>query len=113
MPTVGESVPGYEAILWYACWGPKGLPKDIVMRWNREIAKAISTPEMRERMAGEGLEPAGGPPEQFRDVLRRDVPKWIRVVKEANVQVDTVNVNVRAKTPLKQEHSQAGVTNLC
>lgn len=86
MPTVGESVPGYEAILWYACWGPKGLPKEIVTRWNREIAKAINTREMKERMAGEGLEPAGGPPEQFRDVLRRDVPKWIKVVKEANVK---------------------------
>jgi len=86
MPTVGESVPGYEAILWYACWGPKGLAKDIVTRWNKEIAKAINTREMKERMAGEGLEPAGGPPEQFRDVLRRDVPKWIKVVKEANVK---------------------------
>ena len=41
---------------------------------------------MKERMVGEGLDPAGGPPEQFRDVLRRDVPKWIKVVKEANIK---------------------------
>ena len=86
IPTIAETVPGYEAILWYACWGPKNLPKEIVTRWNTDIAKAINTPDMKERMAGEGLDPAGGPPEQLRDVLRRDVPKWIKVVKEANVR---------------------------
>jgi len=87
MPTVAETVPGYEAILWYACWGPKNLPKEIVARWNREIALAINLPDMKERMAGEGIDPAAGPPGQLRDVLRRDVPKWTRVVKEANIRV--------------------------
>jgi len=86
IPTVAETVPGYESVLWYACWGPKNLPKEIVTRWNTEIAKAVKLPDMKERMAGEGLDPAAGPPEQLRDVLRRDVPKWIKVVKEANVR---------------------------
>ncbi len=86
VPTVGETVPGYEAILWYAFFGPRNLPKEIVTRLNTEIAKAISTPEMKERMAGEGLEPAGGPPSQFGDVLKRDVPKWTKVVKDANIK---------------------------
>jgi tripartite-type tricarboxylate transporter receptor subunit TctC len=86
MPTIAETVPGYESVLWYACWGPKNLPKEIVTRWNAEIAKAISSPDMQERMAGEGLDPAGGPPQQFRDVLNRDVPKWRKVVKDANIK---------------------------
>jgi len=86
MPTIAETVPGYEAVLWYACWGPKNLPKEIVTRWNTEIARAIKAPDTQERMAGEGLDAAGGPPEQLRDVLRRDVPKWAKVVKEANVK---------------------------
>jgi len=86
VPTVAETVPGYEAILWYAFWGPKNLPKDVVTRLNAEIAKAISTPEMKERMATEGLEPAGGPPSQFGDILKRDVPKWTKVVKDANIK---------------------------
>ena len=86
VPTVGETVPGYEAILWYAFFGPRNLPKEIVTRLNTEIAKAISTPEMKERMAGEGLEPAGGPPSQFGDVLKLDVPKWTKVVKDANIK---------------------------
>jgi tripartite-type tricarboxylate transporter receptor subunit TctC len=86
IPTVGETVAGYEAILWYAAFGPRNLPKEYITRLNAEIAKAIKTPAMQERMAGEGLEPAGGPPEQFRAILDREVPKWKRVVKEANVK---------------------------
>ena len=86
MPTVGDTVPGYEAILWYAAWGPKNLPKEIVTRLNAEIATAIKSPVMQERMAGEGLDPAGGPPEQFRAILNRDVPKWKKVVLEAKVK---------------------------
>jgi len=85
MPTVAETVPGYEAVLWYACWGPKGLPKEIVARWNGELAKAIKSPDTHERLAGEGIEPAGGAPEQFRAILQRDIPKWIKVVKAANI----------------------------
>ena len=73
-------------VLWYAAWGPKNLPKDIVTLWNTEIAKAMTTPELKERMAAEGLEPAGGPPSQLGDMLKREIPKWIRVVKEANVK---------------------------
>ncbi|HSQ04670.1 MAG TPA: tripartite tricarboxylate transporter substrate binding protein, partial [Burkholderiales bacterium] len=69
MPPVAETVPGYEAVLWYATWGPKGLPKDIVNVWNREINRIVQTPEMKQHMAGEGLEPAGGPPERFQQVL--------------------------------------------
>jgi tripartite-type tricarboxylate transporter receptor subunit TctC len=86
VPTVGESIKGYEAVLWYAAWGPKNLPKDIVTLWNTEIAKAMTTPELKERMAAEGLDPAGGPPSQLGDMLKREIPKWIRVVKEANVK---------------------------
>ena len=86
MPTVGETVPGYEAILWYAAWGPKNLPKEIVTLLNAEIASAIKTPAMHERLAAEGIEPAGGPPQQLRDILNREVPKWRKVVKDANVK---------------------------
>lgn len=86
MPTVSETVPGYEVVLWWGMLGPKGLSKDIVALWNREVAKVLQTDEMKSRMAGEGLEPAGGPPEQFLNVIRRDVAKWIKVVSEAKIQ---------------------------
>jgi len=88
IPSISESVPGYEAVLWYAAWGPKGLPKDIVALWNKEINRAIQTQDMKDRMAGEGLEPAGGPPERFQQVLQRDVAKWTKVVKAAHIQAE-------------------------
>jgi len=88
IPPIADTVPGYEAVLWYAAWGPKGLPKDIVALWNREINRIVQTREMKDRMAGEGLEPAGGPPERFRDVLQRDVAKWTKVVETAGIKTE-------------------------
>lgn len=87
VPTIGETIPGYEVVHWYGLWGPKGLPKSIVTRWNGEIAKFLQTEEMKKRLATEGLEPAGGPPEQFRDRIKSDVEKWKRVVKQANIVI--------------------------
>ena len=87
VPTVSETVPGYTVIHWYGMWGPKGLPRDIVSLWNKEVAKVLQTSEMRKRLAGEGLDPAGGPPEQFLNRVRLDVEKWRRVVKEAKITV--------------------------
>lgn len=87
VPPLAEAVPGYEAVLWYAVWGPKALPKDIVARWNKEIDRIVQSAEMKERMAGEGVDPVGGPPERFRAVLRRDVPKWQKVVKDGKISV--------------------------
>ena len=86
VPTVAETVPGYEAILWYAFFGPKNLPKNAVTLLNAEINKAVSTPEMKERMASEGVDPVGGPPSVFGETLKRDVPKWVKVVKDANIK---------------------------
>ena len=86
-PAIGEVVKDYEAALWYGLWGPKGLPKPIVKRWNQEVAKSLQTEEMKKRLAADGVEPAGGSPEQFLDVFARDVEKWKKVVKAANIKV--------------------------
>ena len=86
IPTVGETVPGYEAVQWFAILGPKALPKDIVARWNKEIDRIVHLPEVKERMAGEGLEPAGGSPERFREVLKREIAKWQKVVRTAGIK---------------------------
>ncbi len=89
IPTVAEAgVPGYEAVIWYGVWGPKGLAKDIVTRWNTEIRNAVKLPDMKERLASEGVEIADGPPELFQTIVKRDVAKWTKVVKQAQVQVN-------------------------
>ena len=86
IPTVGESIPGYEAVQWYAFLGPKGLPRDIVTRWNNEINRILRLPDVKERMTGDGIEPGDGTPERFREMLRSDVAKWQKVVKAANIK---------------------------
>jgi tripartite-type tricarboxylate transporter receptor subunit TctC len=86
VPSIGETVPGFDVPHWYAVWGPKGMPKDIVALWNRELSKVLATEEMAKQMRGEGLEPAGGPPEQFFNVLKPTVERWRRVVKEAKIE---------------------------
>lgn len=87
VPTVGESVPGYEAAQWYAFLGPKALPKDIVVRWSSELGRILNLADVKERMAFDGMEvPADGTPEQFRQLLKSDVAKWQKVVKFANIK---------------------------
>ncbi len=87
VPSISEFVPGFDVIHWYGIWGPKGLPPNVVTLWNTEVARIIKTDTMQKWFAQEGMEPAGGPPEQFRDRIRSDSQKWKRVVKEANIPV--------------------------
>jgi tripartite-type tricarboxylate transporter receptor subunit TctC len=87
VPTIGETVPGYEVIHWYGIWGPKGMPRDITQRLNAEFARVMRTESMKAWFANEGMELAGGPPEQFLKRIASDVEKWKKVVKEANIKV--------------------------
>jgi tripartite-type tricarboxylate transporter receptor subunit TctC len=88
IPTVAEAVPGYEAVGWNAVFGPKGLPQSIATRWNSEINRTLELPDVKERMAGLGLEPVGGSPEHLRDLVKREIEKWRKVVKTANIRPD-------------------------
>jgi tripartite-type tricarboxylate transporter receptor subunit TctC len=86
VPTIGETVPGYEVTHWYGMWFPKGVRRDIVMRWNAEVTKVLQTEEMKTRTRSEGLDLAGGPPERFGTLLAGAVDQWRRVMKEAGIQ---------------------------
>lgn len=89
LPTVIESgVPGYDVTLWYGMLAPKGLPKDIQMRWNAEVNRATQLPDVKERLASAGLEPAPGTPEEFAGQLKREVERWAYVVKKAGIKID-------------------------
>ncbi len=87
VPAISETVPGYEVVHWYGMWGPKGLPRDIVTLWNREVGKVLRTSAVEKWMADQGLERAGGPPEEYTERLRVDVAKWKKVVKEARISI--------------------------
>ncbi len=85
---VAETIPGYEAAGWYAVYGPKALPKEIAARWNSEINRLLQLPDVKERMAGLGVEPAGGTPEQLREHVKREIIKWQNVVKTAQIKAE-------------------------
>lgn len=86
VPTVSETVPGFEVVHWYGIWGPKGIPQSIVMRWNREVAKVVRDPAMMKRLKAGGIEPAGGPPKEFHDLIERDIKRWNRVIDVSKIK---------------------------
>ena len=86
IPTVGETVAGYEAAAWQGVLGPKALPKDIVARWNSDINHILQRSDVRERMAAIGMEPVGGSPERFHEFLKREVEKWQNMIKISNIK---------------------------
>jgi tripartite-type tricarboxylate transporter receptor subunit TctC len=87
MPTVAETLQGYEAVTWYGVLGPKASPTDIVTRWNKEINRILQLPDVKERMLNDGAEPAGGGGEHFREVIKRDIAKWEKVVKVSGIRL--------------------------
>jgi tripartite-type tricarboxylate transporter receptor subunit TctC len=87
IPTIAESgLPGYDLTTWYGIMFPAGTPKEIVSRLNAEINRAIKLPDVRERLTAVGAEPLGGSPEDFAAVIKSDVAKFAKVVKDANIQ---------------------------
>ena len=86
LPTIDEAgVKGYEVVLWYGVLGPKGLSKQIVERWNSGVRRATKLPDLRERLLSEGFAIDDSPPAVFQALLRRDVAKWQKVVKDAKI----------------------------
>ena len=89
IPTVAESgLPGYEVVLWYGTFAPAKTPTAVITRLNQEVVSIMQSPEMRERLASEGGRPVGNTPEQFQEIIKADVAKWAKVVKEAGIKVE-------------------------
>jgi tripartite-type tricarboxylate transporter receptor subunit TctC len=88
LPTVAEAVPGYEASLWYGFAGPARLPADIVRRLNTEIVQALKQNDVRERLAGLGVDVRSSTPEELTRLLATDMDRWARVVQRTGIRVD-------------------------
>jgi len=88
LPTVAETLPGYETVAWFGVLAPAGTPKDVINRLSVEIAKIARSPDMRERLAGMGAEPVGGTPEEFGAVMARDIEKWTALAKSVGIKID-------------------------
>jgi tripartite-type tricarboxylate transporter receptor subunit TctC len=85
VPTVAETLPGFEVVTWYGIAGPAKLPPEIVSRLNREIVGIIALPDVQKRFTDQGLEPHSSTPEEFLDYMRSEVKKWREVAKRAGV----------------------------
>jgi tripartite-type tricarboxylate transporter receptor subunit TctC len=89
IPTIAETgVPGYEALLWHGLIGPKGLPKPIVDRINADANKSLKDKDMIERLEGDGVAPAGGTPDTFLALIKKDIEVWRKVVNKAGVKAE-------------------------
>lgn len=88
-PTVAESgFPGFESTLWHGVLGPAKLPRDFVVRLNREIVKVLAMPDAQKLLSADGGVVSPSTPEEFQAFVRAEVPKWQKIKKQAGVVVD-------------------------
>ncbi len=88
IPTVAETVPGYEATAWFGIGMPKGSPREAIDRINAEVNRALADPKMRERLAEMGGRTIPGTPEDFGRVMAEETARWEKVVKASGAKVD-------------------------
>jgi tripartite-type tricarboxylate transporter receptor subunit TctC len=88
VPTIGETVPGYTMSTWYGAVEPSKTPRDIVVKLNQEMLKALALPDVKERLATLGADIVGTSPEQTAAIFKADVAKYTKVAKEAGIRAD-------------------------
>ena len=88
VPTVAETVPGYQSTLWYALLAPVGTPPAILKRAHSEAIKAIAAPEMQERLLALGATPIGNKPQELQAFVRDEIQRWTKLVKQANISLN-------------------------
>jgi tripartite-type tricarboxylate transporter receptor subunit TctC len=89
IPTIAESgYPGFEAVTWFGILGPANLPKEVVARFNADINKALQDPELRRKLGSQGADVAGSTPEQFSRLIRDDIARWGRIVRDSGAKID-------------------------
>lgn len=86
LPTVAETVPGFESVSWGGVVVPAGVPQAIIARLNKEVNAVLMLPHIREKFAAFGVELHGGPPEVFASQIKKDAAKWADVIKRADVK---------------------------
>lgn len=87
LPTMEElGYPGFEATAWFGLMGPAGTPQPIVSKIHDETVKVMAQPDVRSKLEGLGLQLVGNTPDEFLGVVKRELPAWAKVIKEAGIQ---------------------------
>ena len=89
VPTIAESaLPGFETGTWYGVVAPAGTPRPVVEKLNREVLRILALPDVQERLAAQGLEPAGNSPADFATMIRAEIAKYAKIVKAAGIKTE-------------------------
>lgn len=89
VPTINESgFKGFDAVTWFGFLAPAGTPKDVITKLNAEFNKALQQPDLRKKLGDEGADAVGGTPEQFAALIKEEIPRWGKVVKDSGARID-------------------------
>ena len=88
VPTVSETLPGYEVVNWFGLVVPVMTSRDVVARLHDDFIKVLQTPEVKEKLVAQGTDPVGSTSEEFGAFMKAETAKWARVIREANIRAD-------------------------
>jgi tripartite-type tricarboxylate transporter receptor subunit TctC len=88
VPTAAETLPGFDVLTWYGLFAPVGTPREVVMRLHDEVVRGLASAEVKQRLIAQGFDADGNTPEQFTEVIRRDLARWQKVIADAKIRVD-------------------------
>ena len=88
LPSIAETVPGYESVTWFGMFGPKGLPAEIVSKLNIVVNQTLADPEVKDKLARLGIEPVGGTSVDFTAMLAHESGKWRKIIVDRKITAD-------------------------
>lgn len=88
VPAIGETLKGFGATPWYGLLAPAGTPKAVIERLNIAVQQALDAKELRDKLTAQGCEVLKGSPAQFSALIREDLPRWQKIVKESGASLD-------------------------
>ena len=88
MPTVAETLPGFDSVTWFGLYGPKGMPLDVTTKVNQAVNAALADADVKERFSRLGAEPAGGTPQAFASMVKADNTKWKKIIADRKIAVE-------------------------
>jgi tripartite-type tricarboxylate transporter receptor subunit TctC len=88
VPAIAEMLPGYEGVLWMGLVAPAGTPQPVIEKLAAAVKRAVSSPDLAERLKRDGIDPVGGSPQEFGAQITREITQWRELAKSANIKLD-------------------------